>query len=286
MYIIFAFLIELFLVVKVIHLYILCGFIFLYIWSYLDTKEYSGERHWPLFRNLVIWKWLSPIEYVLPHDVNGKRLYFVIPCATPIPLIWGIGLHGGQLQFKYTMHYIVPPMYLWLPIVRDILLWSGAVTYSTHNKLYSLQNVIGDLLDRGRSVVYCPSNFLSNTEDDLESQIHFRYPTNAILTMCRENAIQISPIIIQNEHLRYRVINHRWLFAVQNWFHSKLDSPLPLIYWMKMYNANKPPPLLVQFGTIITSNHYDGSDVLRQELRRTVDNLVVPILQDKSVKGN
>lgn len=185
MYIIAAAVIELLLIIKVIHVYILCAFAFFYVWSYLDGKEYTGERHWPLFRNLVVWKWLSPVEYVLPSDVKGKRLYFMIPCATPIPLIWGIGLHGGELKFHYPIHYIVPPLYLWLPVVRDVLMWTGAVTYSRHNSIYALNTVILDLLDRGRSVCYCPSNYFSAAEDDMESQIQSRYPSTELLTLCR-----------------------------------------------------------------------------------------------------
>lgn len=74
---------------------------------------------------------------------------------------------------------------------------------------------------------------------------------------------------------------------IQSWTYSKLDYPLPLVYWMRLRNANKPPALLVQFGAYVSSNLYNTTNELEQELRKKVSAVSVPILQDsKETKGN
>lgn len=290
MYIILATLLQVFFYWKFVNTYVLLIVGFVYFWSYIDKKEYTGERNWPLFRSFRLWKWLSPVEYVFPHKVDmqnttGKRVFLFIPCATPIPLVWGVGLHGDQIAFRHTMHYIVPSVYMWVPIVRDVLLWTGAVTYSMFNSDYSLANVISELLNTGRSVCYAPSNFNTHQHDDLEEQVSSRYPTPELLTFSIEQKIQIIPVIVQDEHKRYRVLSHPWLKHVQWWFYRKIGYSLPLVFWMRIYNATKPPPLLIQFGTIIDAQLYESAAILNQTIREKVDAISVPVAHDKNIKS-
>ena len=291
MYLIGIVLLECFVFLKIFSLYI-TGFLFLiYLLSYVDGKEYSGERHWPLFRGLQIWKWVSPIEYVIPNkteigNIVGKRIFIILPCATPAPLIWSLGLHGNQIIFGRTTHYIVPPIYMWIPLVRDVLLWTGAVTYSPFDRdgPRSLHNIILDLLNGNRWVCYSPSNFNTMLSDD-ESQIETAFPSPEMLDFCISEKIQIIPIVVQREHERYRIVQWQWLRKIQAFFYAKIDYCLPLVFWLRFFSNTPPPPLLVQVCSSVDCQLYGNADVLLQILREKVDASILPHLCDKNIKS-
>lgn len=288
MYIVAVALFELWFFTCYVHIYITLGVFIVYAFWYWDGKEYTGERHWTLFRTLRVWKRLSPVEYAFAPNADiqstkGKRLFIFVPCSTPLALIWGIGLHGNQIEFKNRMHYIVPPCYMWVPFVRDVLLWTGAVTYSTLNATHSMHEIIRGMLIDGRSICYAPSNF-NNTIDDLEIQISTRYPPLELLTFCIDEKIQLVPVVVQGEHERYRIIEHDLLKRVQSWFYKKIDYRMPLVYWMRLFAKPPPPPLTLSFGSPMDCQLYSGGEMLNSELRRTVTNMTVPALHDKRIK--
>lgn len=106
------------------HFFVLCN----NTWGYKEC----------VFGNLKSLNLLTP---------NTKRLYVLVPGDTLISLVWGIGLHGDQLPFAEHLHYVVPPILLWIPILRDILMWTGAITYSPTRPLDS---ILVDMLNRSR----------------------------------------------------------------------------------------------------------------------------------------
>jgi len=291
MYLLIAALLEFWFFTKIVHPYLSIGILLVYGFWYWDGKEYTGERHWPLFRTLRIWRYLSPVEYVFPHksdmmNTKGKRLFVFVPCSTPLALVWGIGLNGNQIEFKHRMHYIVPPCYMWVPFLRDVLLWTGAITYSTFDTTKNMHDIIREMLLDGRSICYAPSNF-NNTIDDLERQISTRYPPLEMLTFCVVESMQIIPVVVQGEHERYRIVDRPWLRAVQAWFYKKIDYCMPLVYWMRIFPAVRPlPPLTLSFGSAMECNLYETADGLDRALREKVAAMTVPALHDKEIKAH
>lgn len=289
MYVLVAALLLLIFFVKFVHVYVIVFlFVVYYLW-WSDGKEYNGEARWERFRSLRLWKWITPVQLSFPHNTDltattGRRIFVFIPCSTPSPLIWAIGLHGGQINFKHVIHYMVPAPYLWIPILREVLLWTGAVTYSAFNAEKSQIAIMLDLLNHGRSVCYSPSNF-TNDLVDLETAIQTRYPSDELLNFAIAEKIQLVPVVIQGEHDRYHISQNNTLRSIQLWMYNKIHYAFPMVYWYKLFNAKKPPPISVQFGGVMTSNLYSSASDLRNALREMVDSCIIPILKDKQIKG-
>ena len=167
----------------------LCTLVYM-LW-YMDGKEYTGERHWPQFRRFALWRYLSPVQHCVFNDadLNGidyqtRRIYALLPGDTLVSSVWGIGMHGGALShFADRMHYVVPPIFMWIPLLRDVLLWTGAITY--HPRKRPLKDVLLALLHANRSVCYCPSHY-ANTLPESDSIHHplLLLQSNAIPTRC------------------------------------------------------------------------------------------------------
>lgn len=257
------------------------GLVIFYLLWYLDGKEYTGERRWEGFRTLRIWKWITPVD-VCKSDVShlesvaGKRLLVFFNCHTPSSLIWSVGLHGGTIKFANTTHYMVPPIFMWIPVVRDVLLWTGAVTYSLHNERHSKQTVIFDLLDHGRSVAYVPSNFADKMGHDLEANIEARYPVEETLKMLIEGDVQIVPVVVQGEFERYRIIQNSYVKQVQAFFYKYLEYGFPLCYWYRLFSHTRPSPVEVKVGPLMSAKVYTTPQTLREALKSTVSRLMPP----------
>jgi hypothetical protein len=280
---------ELYLLLSIPWLISLFLVAFYMLW-YLDGKEYNGERRWEAFRRLGIWRWITPVDILFAdrndlQTTSGKRLFVFIPCSTPSSLIWAVGLHGGDIQFKNTIHYIVPPVFMWIPIVRDVLLWTGAITYSNYNENHSKYTIIFEMLSQGRSVAYTPSNFADKiVSSDLESSIEARYPSEEILKKIIEENVQVIPVVVQGEFDRYRIIQHHYVKNVQAFFYKHIDYIFPLCYWYKWYSHTRPPLINVQFGSIMSSHVYTTPQQLKEALKEKVARLIQPSFGDKDIK--
>jgi hypothetical protein len=283
-----AALLEAIIFVHVLHPYValLCALIYA-LW-YFDGKEYTGERRWEAFRALRVWRWLTPVEHHFPSRTNmretvGRRLFVVVPCLTPSALVWAMGLHGGELQFKHRLHYVVPPPLMWIPLVRDILMWSGAITYSMRDPAHSLHNVLLDMLGQGHGVAYVPAQFLQH-HGDLEASIEARFPTDELLQIAIKEQLQVVPVTVQGERERYNVVASGTLAALQQWTHARWNYPFPLLYALRVCSAQQPRPIEVQFGHPYNAGSYTDSAILLHALREHVDNNVLPSLGDKPLK--
>lgn len=309
MYLLLCLLLVAYTLVACVNMYLLVFFLLIYALSYWDGKEYTGERRWSAFRSLRLWQWLSPIEYapLTPHqerDLNlvsarVRRLYVMVPGDTIVSLVWGVGLHGGRLQPTVAdkLHYIVPPAYLWIPILRDVLLWTGAITY--HSTKRPLNGILLDMLNSNRSVCYCPSE-LANVvltpssssggrggEDEEEGLgggvIHSPCPDDEILSFALEETIQLVPVVVHGEQRRYHIFRLAW---VQSFFYRHIGYPFPLVFFPRICNKQRPPLLLLQVGHIIECNEKFGKSVetLRDHFVQAVAGLTATELGDDEMK--
>lgn len=267
----------------------------LYSMWYFDGKEYTGERRWEAFRRLPVWRWVSPVDVLIPEKSElqnvggGKRLFVFTPCHTPSALIWSVGLHSGGVRFDHTTHYILPPVFMWVPLVRDVLMWSGAITYSNRDARHNRDAVILDMLNQGRAVCYAPANFCpTKLGTDLEASIDARYPSDDMLQKCIEQQIRIVPVVVQGEHDRYKIVSNTKLSAAQAFCYKYADYPLPLCYWYRFYSHDRPPLLSVQFSAVMASEVYETTDKLKAALKDKVGRFAPPPAaggQEKEIKG-
>lgn len=280
MYLFFIVWLELYLL-WVIPWQISISLIMFYLLWYLDGKEYTGERRWEAFRSLRIWHWFSPIDAAFSdkHDiqnVSGKRVFIFTHCYTPSPIIWSVGLHGDSKRFSTVTHYIVPPVFMWIPIVRDVLLWTGAITYSNYNERHNKQTVIADILLEHRSVAYAPSNLADKILGfDLEASIESRFPQDDTLKMLIDRKLQVVPVVVQGEFDRYKIIQHEYVKYVQRFLYKYLDCVF-ILYWYRWYAHSKPPLVTVQFGPVMLADAYTTPPQLKDAIKDRVSRLVQP----------
>jgi hypothetical protein len=263
-----------------INIYLLVLLFFIYVWFYFDGKEYTGERRWDAFRRFSLWKRLSPIEYTIPTSTREDlklrvqhRVYVLVPGHTYMGLVFGVGLHGGRLEFAEYLHYVVPPVFMWIPFLRDILLWSGAVTFKGNSGLESL---ILDLLSHGRSVCYSASMLNGDSKNPgLQSWM---------LSMMREKQMQLIPIVVQNELRRYAILqqNH----PIQLWFHARWHYPFPSVWIYRWCREKKRPPKLSfqMAGIIECTAKYDTNEKLIEAFQRVVSDMTNPQFGDEEIK--
>lgn len=275
------------------NLYLTVFIALIYTLSYIDGKEYTGERHWVQFRRWSLWKWVTPIRYTIENPTelatatrDSKRMYVVVPGDTLMSAFWGIGLHGGSLDESYAsrLHYIVPPLLMWIPVLRDVLLWSGAVTW--HHKKHPLNTLIKDLLQQRRSICYCPAQFtnglvpvasgnehliLERSHKDDPDPLHIPIPRldDEMLEFMRAEAVELVPITISCERQRYSIARWSWLQHIQRFSMKHIAGggyPLPFIFWLRMCGRKKPPPIQLQIGSVIACGRYTKSN---EDLRRS-----------------
>lgn len=218
----------------------------LYALSYWDGKEYTGERHWPAFRQWRLWRRLSPHhQYQLanPKDLaavnyRSMRLYILLPGRTLASLFWGLGLHGGALNpFGERLHWVVPPALLDVPVLRDVLLWAGAVTW--HPKRLPLMDLLLRLLRSDRSVCLCPWMFPD--EADPVAQMD-----GELFRFALEHQIELVPIVVHNERERYRILR---VPKVQAWCRKRCGGGYP---WPQAaLLQDRRVPMVLVFGPIL-----------------------------------
>jgi hypothetical protein len=286
-----------------INVYALGFFLFIYALSYFDGKEYTGERRWTFFRSWRIWQWLTPMDYaaLTPQQARDlelvtkvKRLYLMVPGDTIISLVWGIGLHGGRLTpaVAEKLHYIVPPIYLWIPLLRDVLLWTGAITY--HAQKRPLNSILLDMLNSNRSVCYCPSELANVTLDeasDLENAENGTFsnsssspcPDAEILNFALQESIQLVPIVVHGERRRYHMLHIRFL---QRFFFKHINYPFPLLFFPRIFNKTRPPLLILQMGFLIECNEKfaKSPDILKGFFIEAIAGMTARELGDDEMK--
>ena len=303
MYLLLILLLEVYICFRLLSFYLFGFILLIYGLWYFDGKEYTGERRWEAFRNLRLWKWISPVDYTFANhtelslvnsNVKVKRLYVLIPGDTYISLIWGIGLHGGQLlPFSSRLHYVVPPIFMWIPLLRDVLMWTGAVTY--HSKKRPLDTLILELLQANRSVCYCPSDFSNVVEEAKETADiegggeDTRYvvttpcPSEEMFSFARQEKLQLVPVVTHGERRRYAILEK--LGRVQEFFYQRIGYPFPLCFALRIFGKKRPPKLHQQFGPILECNEkYQTNDQLRESFCASIHSLTCVELGDDEFK--
>lgn len=260
--------------------------LFYYLW-YSDGKEYTGERKWDQFRRLFLWRWLSPVSYYgidqAELGLTPRKLFVIVPCVTPMPMLWTFGLHGGAIPADYNMTFVLPPIFFAIPVMRDLLMWMGAVTYRQNNSVQSALAMLKDLFAMNRSVCWSPSGFgdLFRTYD-AESPIQETSSlTEEFLDFARKNAICLIPVVVQHERQRYTIVSGI-LYRIQQYCYLKWGYPLPLLFWIKLFDRQKPPRLVVQWGAMIHCEKYSNTEDIDKQFKATVNGFHVT--GDKIIK--
>lgn len=220
---------------------------------YLRADDITGYATYDWMRRLSLWRRISPVQILMGDEqafVNGRaqtlvgqsraHIFVVLPNATNTALLWAFGLHGNAWAGADTMRpcYIVPRSYFWLPVIRELMLASGAVSDRGKIAGQGLEDVVTDLLSRGRSVAYCPTGMADALSVHRTDVIETRQPCLALFRMALENSVRVVPVLCDGENdRRYIFVTNRWIRRVQAWFLERTGYPWPLIFFPDWSNT-------------------------------------------------
>ena len=254
--------------------------VLVYLLWYMDGKEYTGERRWNALRSWIVWRKVAPVCRHITNrmqlSASARRLYVLAPCDSVLAALWAVGLHGGELEgFGDRLHWVVPPLLLRVPLLRDVLMWTGAVTWRRGE---SVQDVLLELLQSGRSVCWCPSGYanvaLGDTyanemtqeepdEEDLRTDV-VSIPRHApeLLEFLVRERVDVVPVALHLERKRYWVPTWSWWLRIQRWTHAHLGYPLPEFQVPRLLAKRRPPRLQLQFGAVLRASEHCAGDAL------------------------
>jgi hypothetical protein len=157
-------------------------------------------------------------------DGAGKTLYIVLPNATNTSLVWGFGFHGGFLRNQRSC-YLMPELLFWIPVLREVLLWSGAVSAGR-----SPEEAIRRMTSLGRSVAYAPSGMQDALFVHEERNIHAQRPGLSLFSLACDRGYRVVPCLCLGENdRRFIFFTSERIRRTQRWFLDKIGYPFPLL---------------------------------------------------------
>lgn len=225
-----------------------CIFSFLYvILKYIDNEENKGNRSWSYMRQFFWGKSVeieaTNVQQLKSDNLNGKRVVFmVVGNLTNMSLISTFGLNGAQICKNMDLVYMLPKILFYIPILRDFLLWTGAIAWKQENIMNSIH--------KGKIVAYAPENM----RDLLQEVDIVSPPANEEFQFAMDNKLWIIPVLIRNETSRYMIFRNR----IQSYFYSstRLNYPFPHIFFLKIFAQEPPKRVKVFIGNPIDSSQY------------------------------
>ena len=232
-------------------------FIYGLYWYMLDESEVTGKRSWESLRLLDFW---STHCTCVNHIFNCKNdlikskqvLFLVCGNKTNMGLINGFGLHGGIFG-NMRIYYILPWILFRVPVLREVLMWSGAVSAE---KSGDATETILNILKRGHSVCYSFNGMQSllSKNNDIEFNID-----NGLLNFIRTHSIKVVPVHISQESERYSI--YKW--PMQQFCLETFGFPIPFTIIPKYFGSNEPILLDVNIGVAMTTDLWRTNDEFR-----------------------
>jgi len=210
-------------------------FLVYFITKYYDNDHTTGFRSWPWLRNYTLFgksvRYYTGDPKAFESDTN-RMLFVVIGNQSNLGLIHGFCMHGGKFK-NLDLVVMLPAILFKIPLLRDVLLWMGGVS----DECDTLR-----LLQKGKSVVYCPTRM-----DNFTDFGEVKFPETSIFEFAMQNKISIVPVFVTAEPKRYVFLRIR---RVQKWFYDRIGWPFPFF----LYPRSGGPLLDVQLGSVM-----DGS---------------------------
>lgn len=179
-------------------------FVLFYVSWYTDENEHTGFRQWSWMRK---WSFGIRVHHLFGATLSKESQYLFVAVGNEshMAMIGGFGLHRNALV---NVCYMLPAPLFRVPVLRDWLLWSGAVSDQT--------DLIA-LLKRGWNVAMAPG-WMQNT---LEQQ-----PDVSIFEFALRNNIHVVPVEITGDSECFGVWR-RGLESVHQWTMERTGWPFP-----------------------------------------------------------
>lgn len=211
---------------------LMTGFVYVTL-TWFRGAHMTGIDTFETFRALPVWRWFSPLQEVsggsdFIQDMQSKERYIfvVMPNVTNASLIWFFGLHARWSWIGVRICYLMPQILFYFPVVRELLLWSGACASTTPGR-NDVQRVV-DMTELGRNVAYSPNGM----QDALSTKP--KSPPMLLFQQAVARKYHVVPVLTQGERDDGRYLFLRdgcgALRALQEWFLGKIGYPFPHIY--------------------------------------------------------
>jgi hypothetical protein len=217
-----------------------------FIFWYTSSAAQTGNDAKPGFRSWRVWKAFTAVKYTISNEEEfrmDRQLLFILtsPNITQMALISGFGFHGGIFD-AIDVRYIVPSILLKIPLLREILLWSGAVSApGLHGR--DPEGTILQLLKKGKSVAYQPHALTAD-----------------VFNFAREHKIHIVPVCVNGESERYIFWHPPIVRVIQSFFMRHIQYALPLIFMPNIFGSQPPPKLEVVIGVPLNPTLHADSE--------------------------
>lgn len=214
--------------------FIVCGYLISLQWG----SEKTGDMRLSKIRALNIWKYVSGVserkwqepDLILTHS-KGPRLFIVAPNLTGWSMFWIFGFHGDKVLYESDVVYALPPLLFYIPILREILLMSGAIAQT--------ESTIKNLISHRRSVAMCPYGLKGAAYKQDSTALRTNGLPKYLIQPCSIYRAMLIPCIIWGEANRFPRIRVRskkvqqGLNIVQAICLRKLEYPFPNMYWVR-----------------------------------------------------
>ena len=173
---------------------------------------------------------------------------------------------------KLDVCYVMPRCLFRVPILSDILLWTGAVSINQESDLM-------DLMNKDRSVCYCPAGmrdalYVHRYVLDPNASQLICMPNIELFEYCQQKHIQLVPILVANECVRYKFpYLGYWVHRLQRWLLNKTGYPFPLVYWLKLFGPRPPVNLDIMIADPIDCHTCGTTEKLKFIFKQTVEQL-------------
>jgi hypothetical protein len=180
-------------------LYSVLGLVYFVFW-YLSDAPATGNDAKPSLRR---WVKCSAVDLIWPEQqaalFRHGRVLFLLPepQATYMALISGFGFYGRAATTldQLNVRYVLPPMYFRVPLIRELLLWSGAVG-PTRDSNDAEESLIIDLLRHGKSVAWASRSGMSKS----------------VLEFASRNQVVLVIVMVSGESKQYYISHNRACF--------------------------------------------------------------------------
>jgi len=256
----------LFLVTLKIGLFWTTSFIFVYYTlNYIRGSHLSGVDTFDLLRSLPFWKMLHRVKLRITdlERINDDTRYVVLlyPNYTNNALIWAFGLHGDRKMNRLRLCYLMPWIMFYVPLLREILLLSGAVSAEGN-----VEDRVIEMIRKGRNVVYCPTGMEDVLYVHEGNEIRPKKPTMNFYTKAAENGYEILPTLCLGEtDGKYFFVTSEYVRIAQEWILKKIGHPALLLYFF----ANSKKDIDVTVGESVTCHKRTPHDI-QEDVNKTL----------------
>lgn len=257
-----------------------------YVLYLIDGAWLSGSRAWLQLRTLKLWRKLSPARFYFPNSLGGggetetpvfgvesapykKYIFVVIPNNTNMPLFWGFGFHGARFAPQIRIRYLLPAILFYVPFLRDVLMWSGAVAYRKEDQWATMN----DLLNRGYSVAYASNGMTDAFTAYQESRTgksgeprEVQAPADALFDYAKAENVALVPVLVNGEAERYVFAPQPgFIVSLQQFCYKNWGYPFPVVCL-----PTRQSQIHLQFCSVLQPHLFEKAAEMKDEFLRAV----------------